>query len=290
MSRPRRLPVIEFLCGADDRGIIAETVPARSAVPEWFRRSPASTATGRQRPTTTSPASAAGRLRRIVDRLDHAAGRDRSSADRRRRQACGEAGREFRPDTSIASTRPRPTEKRPDGLPPGSARSVGLPVAASRAHGRQCVCPVGSTVVSLTPLPRVALGAPDRVGGGGDDVGVVRDAVDSGTVLTVASACVSAVAGASVSLARVDQHARSGELELLAVLPGGRGLDPRSLTDFADLDGREAQMLSGRVARMRTLSSKASRDPSGTAVGGVHDFADVRVSCSPNGITSTGVS
>jgi hypothetical protein len=33
---PQR-PIIEFLCRPDDRGVIAEPVPARSALPEWFR-------------------------------------------------------------------------------------------------------------------------------------------------------------------------------------------------------------------------------------------------------------
>jgi hypothetical protein len=40
--RPRAAPapVIEFLCEAGDRGVVAEPVPARSALPDWFRRIP----------------------------------------------------------------------------------------------------------------------------------------------------------------------------------------------------------------------------------------------------------
>jgi uncharacterized protein DUF6065 len=33
----RRRPTIEFLCRDDDRGVIAEPVPARQALPDWFR-------------------------------------------------------------------------------------------------------------------------------------------------------------------------------------------------------------------------------------------------------------
>ncbi|MGH9212592.1 MAG: DUF6065 family protein [Acidimicrobiales bacterium] len=39
MSRRRR-PTIEFLCPAEDKGVIAEPVPARLALPDWFRRLP----------------------------------------------------------------------------------------------------------------------------------------------------------------------------------------------------------------------------------------------------------
>jgi hypothetical protein len=36
--RPLRpAPTIEFLCEAEDRGVIAEPVPARAALPDWFR-------------------------------------------------------------------------------------------------------------------------------------------------------------------------------------------------------------------------------------------------------------
>ena len=35
--RTRRPATIEFLCRAEDRGVIAEPVPARSALPDWFR-------------------------------------------------------------------------------------------------------------------------------------------------------------------------------------------------------------------------------------------------------------
>ena len=35
-SRPR----IEFLCAPEDKGVIAEPVPARSVLPSWFKRLP----------------------------------------------------------------------------------------------------------------------------------------------------------------------------------------------------------------------------------------------------------
>ncbi len=38
MLRPR--PVIHFLCRPEDKGIIAEPVPAKSALPAWFRHLP----------------------------------------------------------------------------------------------------------------------------------------------------------------------------------------------------------------------------------------------------------
>jgi hypothetical protein len=38
MFRPR--PVIEFLCRPEDRGVIAEPVPAKSVIPAWFRQLP----------------------------------------------------------------------------------------------------------------------------------------------------------------------------------------------------------------------------------------------------------
>jgi len=31
-------PKIEFLCAPEDLGVIAEPVPAREALPEWFKR------------------------------------------------------------------------------------------------------------------------------------------------------------------------------------------------------------------------------------------------------------
>lgn len=34
---PETSPTIRFLCQAEDRGVIAEPVPARTALPEWFR-------------------------------------------------------------------------------------------------------------------------------------------------------------------------------------------------------------------------------------------------------------
>jgi hypothetical protein len=40
MRRPRKLPVIEFRCRADDRGVTAEPVPVLSAPPDWFHRLP----------------------------------------------------------------------------------------------------------------------------------------------------------------------------------------------------------------------------------------------------------
>jgi hypothetical protein len=36
----RSSPVIEFLCRPEDRGVIAEPVPARSVLPAWFRQLP----------------------------------------------------------------------------------------------------------------------------------------------------------------------------------------------------------------------------------------------------------
>ncbi len=38
MLRPR--PVIEFLCRPEDKGLIAEPVPARGVLPAWFRHLP----------------------------------------------------------------------------------------------------------------------------------------------------------------------------------------------------------------------------------------------------------
>jgi hypothetical protein len=40
MFRSRGRAVIEFLCRPEDRGVIAEPVPARGMLPEWFRRLP----------------------------------------------------------------------------------------------------------------------------------------------------------------------------------------------------------------------------------------------------------
>lgn len=37
--KPRR-PVVEFLCRDEDQGVIPEPVPARSALPDWYRRLP----------------------------------------------------------------------------------------------------------------------------------------------------------------------------------------------------------------------------------------------------------
>jgi len=37
IRRAKQPPTIEFLCRAEDRGVIAEPVPARSALPPWFR-------------------------------------------------------------------------------------------------------------------------------------------------------------------------------------------------------------------------------------------------------------
>ena len=33
-------PVIEFLCRPEDKGVIAQPVPAKSALPAWFRQVP----------------------------------------------------------------------------------------------------------------------------------------------------------------------------------------------------------------------------------------------------------
>lgn len=40
LRRRRRQPVIEFTCSREDEGVIAEPVPARTALPGWFRRLP----------------------------------------------------------------------------------------------------------------------------------------------------------------------------------------------------------------------------------------------------------
>jgi hypothetical protein len=40
-SGPRQAGRIEFACAPEDRGVIAEPTPARSALPDWFRRLPA---------------------------------------------------------------------------------------------------------------------------------------------------------------------------------------------------------------------------------------------------------
>jgi hypothetical protein len=39
--RPGSKPIIEFLCAAEDHGVIAEPQPAKAVLPEWFRRLPA---------------------------------------------------------------------------------------------------------------------------------------------------------------------------------------------------------------------------------------------------------
>ncbi len=36
----RRSPTIEFLCQPEDRGVIAEPIPARNELPAWFRQLP----------------------------------------------------------------------------------------------------------------------------------------------------------------------------------------------------------------------------------------------------------
>ncbi len=46
----RSSPRIEFLCAPEDQGVIAEPVPAREALPDWFRRIPA---VDKQRLSTT---------------------------------------------------------------------------------------------------------------------------------------------------------------------------------------------------------------------------------------------
>jgi hypothetical protein len=34
-------PVISFVCAPEDKGVIAEPVPAKTSLPDWFRRLPA---------------------------------------------------------------------------------------------------------------------------------------------------------------------------------------------------------------------------------------------------------
>lgn len=41
LLKPRANPKIEFVCDARDHGIIAEPVPAKSVMPDWFRKLPA---------------------------------------------------------------------------------------------------------------------------------------------------------------------------------------------------------------------------------------------------------
>lgn len=41
LRRGRQRGSIQFLCRPEDKGVIAEPVPARTALPEWFRRVPA---------------------------------------------------------------------------------------------------------------------------------------------------------------------------------------------------------------------------------------------------------
>src|ERR671914_1067837 len=36
----RRQPLIEFLCRPEDKGVIAEPVPAKGVLPAWFRQLP----------------------------------------------------------------------------------------------------------------------------------------------------------------------------------------------------------------------------------------------------------
>jgi Family of unknown function (DUF6065) len=39
--KPQPEPVITFLCAAEDRGVIADPQPARTVLPDWFRKLPA---------------------------------------------------------------------------------------------------------------------------------------------------------------------------------------------------------------------------------------------------------
>lgn len=61
-SRPR----IEFLCAPEDQGVIAEPVPAREALPDWFRRIPA---VDKQRLSTTDNALTVKRCMPFLDAL-----------------------------------------------------------------------------------------------------------------------------------------------------------------------------------------------------------------------------
>ncbi len=43
---------IRFLCKPEDHGVIAEPVPAKTVLPDWFRKLPPSTSSMRRPPTT----------------------------------------------------------------------------------------------------------------------------------------------------------------------------------------------------------------------------------------------
>ncbi len=62
----RARPRIEFLCTPEDKGVIAEPVPAREALPEWFRRIPA---VDKQRLSTTDNALTVKRCMPFLDAL-----------------------------------------------------------------------------------------------------------------------------------------------------------------------------------------------------------------------------
>ena len=62
----RPSPRIEFLCAPEDRGVIAEPVPAREALPDWFRRLPA---VDKQRLSPTDNALTVKRCMPFLDAL-----------------------------------------------------------------------------------------------------------------------------------------------------------------------------------------------------------------------------
>jgi hypothetical protein len=57
---------IEFLCAPEDRGVIAEPVPARDLLPEWFKRLPP---IDRQRLSTTDNALTVKRCMPFLDAM-----------------------------------------------------------------------------------------------------------------------------------------------------------------------------------------------------------------------------
>lgn len=62
----RPSPRIEFLCAPEDQGVIAAPVPAREALPDWFRRIPA---VDKQRLSTTDNALTVKRCMPFLDAL-----------------------------------------------------------------------------------------------------------------------------------------------------------------------------------------------------------------------------
>jgi hypothetical protein len=62
----RKKPQIEFLCRPQDKGVIAEPIPAKTSLPEWFRRLPA---VNKQHLTATSTGLTIKRCMPFLDAL-----------------------------------------------------------------------------------------------------------------------------------------------------------------------------------------------------------------------------